>query len=128
MTDEPPEERRTQVADSVDVFYDVWCRHSSKQAVDLTADQHVFASEAGYCAGQAWRGLEEVAIQPVGTLRDVDVFTNVARELHQRNVDALRPALLMGGGGRGQGIFERTHRLAQLRTVPPQVLQKGLVG
>ena len=78
MSDESPEERRTQVADSVHFLVYVWCRHSGQQVIDLPADQYVFASEAGCGIGQSWRGLEEVAIQPVGTLGDVDVFTKVA--------------------------------------------------
>ena len=92
VSDESPEERRTQVADSVHVRGDVWCRHSGQQVIDLTADQYVFASEAGCRIGQARRSLEEVAIEPVGTLGDVDVLTKVARELHQSDVNTLGPA------------------------------------
>jgi hypothetical protein len=34
---------------------------------------------------------------------------------------------LISCGWRGQGVFERAHRLAQFRSVPPQFLQEGLV-
>jgi hypothetical protein len=42
-------------------------------------------------------------------------------------MDTLGPPRWIAGTRRGQGIFQRAHRLAQLRTMPPQFLQKGLI-
>ena len=127
VSDESPKQRRTQVANPVHAPSDVWCRHSGEQVIDLTTDQHVFVGKAGYGVGQPRRGLEEIAIEPVGTFCDVDVLTKVAGELHQRSVDAFGPTHSIGCGWRGQGILQRAHRLAQLRAVSPELLQEGPV-
>jgi len=45
----------------------------------------VLAGKAGHCAGQSWRALEELTVQPVGTLGEVDVLTEVGGEFDERN-------------------------------------------
>src|SRR6478752_5785759 len=87
VSDEPAEERRTQVADPVDVRDDFHRPDSGQEAVELTADQHVLASERGDGSGQPWRGSEDLAVQTVGSLRDVDVLPEVAGELHRGDMD-----------------------------------------
>jgi hypothetical protein len=59
------------------------------------------ACSASYRSGQSRRHLKQFAVQPVGTLCDVDVLTEVGGELDQGNVDAFRPARLAAGRWRG---------------------------
>jgi hypothetical protein len=56
--------------------------------------------------------LEGARVQPSGTLRDVDVRTEVGGELHKRDVDAFSPARLTFRRGAGQCESQRAHRLA----------------
>lgn len=108
------EERRAEISDSVHVLHHVrWC-HPAQQVIYPACDERMFPGEAGYGTGQSWRGIKEVAIQAVGTLRDVNVAPEVAGEFHERNLDSLHPACLICDRWCGQRVFQGAHRLAQL--------------
>ena len=92
VADEPSEQRRAEVTNSVHIRFDF-------RVVDEISDQSVLAGQASYRAGQSRRRPEQFAVQPVGTLRDVDVLPDVGGELYKRNVHAFRPARLAAGAG-----------------------------
>jgi len=89
VSDQPPQERRAQAANPVDVLDPGRCCHKGEQAVELATDQDMLAGEAGHGLGQSRRGLEEILVAPARTFRDIDVCTEVAGELHQSSLDTL---------------------------------------
>ena len=98
-----------------------------QQPLDLTADQQVLAREAVHGTGQPRRGPHDVVVQPRRSFGEVDVRTEVTRDLHQGDLDASGPPRQVGRGRGCQGVLQRSHRLAQLRPVATELVQHGRV-
>ena len=117
MSDEPPKQRRPHVADPVHFADGDGCRHSGEQVIDLTTDQRVFVRKAEHGVGQPRRGLEEIAIQSVGTLARSRCAHESRRELHRSSVNAFGPTHWIGRGWRGRASSTRSSTRATPRGV-----------
>ena len=77
VADESSEQRRSTRTYCVHVRVVFQHAYAGQQVVDKISDQSMFSGEASHRTGQSWRRLEELAVEPVGTLGDVDVLTEV---------------------------------------------------
>src|SRR5215475_1190872 len=100
--------------------------HSGEQVAGEIDDHSMLTDQALDRLRQPRRSLENVAVQPLRSLRDRHVLAKLHGELHERSIDPLSPLTYPARRGRGQRLLEGGHRLTQLGAYPTQRVQSRI--